>query len=143
METTSITKTLRKQRKKIWTENSPIQRQEKQDVLETGQDHYIFHNQQKYIDFYRLPDCKSNCSIYLMKCILCKLQSLGKSETPFNLRLNNLRSDVLDRNASLHFVMLSKENTDLKSHSHLPKKFLLFASMITLQKWWAMAFISS
>ena len=29
----------------------PMQRQEKHDVLETGQDHYMFHNLQKYKDF--------------------------------------------------------------------------------------------
>ena len=31
----------------------------------------------------------------------------------------------------------------LKSDSHLPKNSLLFASMIALQKWWKMLFISS
>ena len=31
----------------------------------------------------------------------------------------------------------------LKSDSHLPKKFVLFASMIALQKWWKMLFIPS
>ena len=30
---------------------SPMQRQEKEDVLQTGQDHYIFHNLQKQKDF--------------------------------------------------------------------------------------------
>ena len=29
-----------------------------------------------------------------MKCILCKIQCVGKSETPFNLRLNNHKKDV-------------------------------------------------
>ena len=29
-----------------------------------------------------------------MECILCKIQYVGKSETPFNLRLNNHRKDV-------------------------------------------------
>ena len=29
-----------------------------------------------------------------MKCILCKIQYVGKSQTPFNLRLYNHRKDV-------------------------------------------------
>ena len=29
-----------------------------------------------------------------MECILCKIQYVGKSETPFNLRLHNYRKDV-------------------------------------------------
>ena len=29
-----------------------------------------------------------------MECILCKIQYVGKSKTPFNLRLNNHRKDV-------------------------------------------------
>ena len=37
---------------------------------------------------------KSQYVIYLMECILCKIQYVGKSEIPFNLRLNNRRKDV-------------------------------------------------
>ena len=29
-----------------------------------------------------------------MECILCKIQYVEKSETPFNLKLNNYRNDV-------------------------------------------------
>ena len=38
--------------------------------------------------FHKLT-CKSQYVIYLMECILCKIQYVGKSETPFSLRLNN------------------------------------------------------
>ena len=46
--------------------------------------------------------------IYLMKCILCKIQYVGKAETPFNIRLNNHRKDTNSNNlkavtASIHF----------------------------------------
>ena len=34
-----------------------------------------------------------------MECILCKIQYVGKSETPFNLRLNNHRKDVYNPKA--------------------------------------------
>ena len=43
--------------------------------------------------FHKLT-CKSQYVIYLMECILCKIQYVGQSETPFNLRLNNHRKDV-------------------------------------------------
>ena len=42
-----------------------------------------------------------------MECFLCKLQYVGKSETPINLSLNNCRFDLFDRNtipACHHFV---------------------------------------
>ena len=42
--------------------------------------------------------CKSQYVIYLMECILCKIQYVGKSEIPFNLRLNNHRKDVNNPN---------------------------------------------
>ena len=34
-----------------------------------------------------------------MECILCKIQYVGKSETSFNLRLNNYRKDVYNLKA--------------------------------------------
>ena len=43
--------------------------------------------------FYKLA-CNCQYVIYLMECILYKIQYVGKSETPFNLRLNNHRKDV-------------------------------------------------
>ena len=43
--------------------------------------------------FYKLT-CKSQQVIFLMECILCKIQYVGKSETPFNLRLNNHGKNV-------------------------------------------------
>ena len=38
-------------------------------------------------------NCKSNFVIYLLECQLCKVQYVGKSESPFNIRLNNHRKD--------------------------------------------------
>ena len=37
---------------------------------------------------------KSSFVIYLMKCTPCKIQYVGKTETPFNIRLNNHRKDA-------------------------------------------------
>ena len=41
----------------------------------------------------------SNYVIYLLECIMCKIQYAGKSETPFNIRLNNHRKDIKKQNA--------------------------------------------
>ena len=43
--------------------------------------------------FHKLT-CKSQYVIYLMEYILCKIQYVGKSENPINLRLNNHRKNV-------------------------------------------------
>ena len=37
---------------------------------------------------------KSHWILYLLECILCNLQYVSKSETSFNIRLNNHRKDV-------------------------------------------------
>ena len=36
-------------------------------------------------------NCKRGYVIYLLECILCKMQYVGKAETAFNLRLNSHR----------------------------------------------------
>ena len=36
--------------------------------------------------------------IYLMECTLCKVQYVGKAETPFNIQLNNHRKDANGNN---------------------------------------------
>ena len=45
-------------------------------------------------NIYHHVNCKSKYVIYLLQCTLCKCQYIGKSETPFNIRLNNHRKDV-------------------------------------------------
>ena len=45
--------------------------------------------------------CKSEYVIYLMECILCKIQYVGEAETAFNLRLNNHRKDTKKSNSIL------------------------------------------
>ena len=44
---------------------------------------------------------------------------------------------------SYNETKFSKKTNKLKSDSHLPKTIFWFASMIALQKWWEMLFISS
>ena len=39
-------------------------------------------------------NCKSNFVIYLLDCYIYNIQYVDKSETPFNIRLNNHKKDV-------------------------------------------------
>ena len=53
-------------------------------------------------------NCKSTFLIYLLACNICNIQYVGKSETTFNIRLNNHRKDVKDSNAlpaDKHFTL--------------------------------------
>ena len=53
-------------------------------------------------------NCKSSNVIYLLECTLCKMQYVGKTETPFYLRLNNYRNEVKRRGTSpsaKHFLL--------------------------------------
>ena len=50
-------------------------------------------------NIYHHVNCKSKYVIYLLQCDLCNCQYIGKSETPFNIRLNNHRKDVSSINA--------------------------------------------
>ena len=55
----------------------------------TQKTYHIFHD----------LNCKSKLLIYLMECRICRIQYIGKSETEFNIRLNNHRKDVNRQNA--------------------------------------------
>ena len=46
-----------------------------------------------------------------MECVLCNKQYTGKSETTFNLRLNNHRKDVNKRNSL-------QDDQHFRSHGH-------------------------
>ena len=48
----------------------------------------------KSCNIYHELTCKSEYVIYIMECIKCKKQYVGKSEWPFNIRLNNHRKDL-------------------------------------------------
>ena len=52
-----------------------------------------------YIHTYIHTYICSNYVIYLLECIICKIQHAGKSETSFNIRLNNRRKDIKKPNA--------------------------------------------
>ena len=52
-----------------------------------------------------------------MECTLCKTQYIGKTETSFNIRLNNHRSDVSDPNAIPACRRFTQNNHQFKSYA--------------------------
>ena len=52
-----------------------------------------------------------------MECTLCKTQYIGKTETSFNIRLNNHRSDVSDPNAIPACRCFTQNNHQFKSYA--------------------------
>ena len=56
---------------------------------QTNEEFKIFH----------LVSCKSKFVIYLLECVLCAIQYVGKSEWPMNIRLNKHRNDVFREEA--------------------------------------------
>ena len=55
---------------------------------------FMSQQTKRTFNIFRKLTCKSQYVTYLMECTLCKIQYLGKSKTPLNLRLNNHREDV-------------------------------------------------
>ena len=47
----------------------------------------------KVFDIFHTVNCKSTL-IHIIECRICRLQYIGKSETAFNLRLNNHRNHI-------------------------------------------------
>ena len=70
---------------------------------------------------YHELNCKSKLLIYLMECVICKKQYIGKSETSFNIRLNNHRSDVSDTKAIPACRHFTNAGHDFNEHA----KFIL------------------
>ena len=51
-------------------------------------------NNNKTFKIFHSVNCQSSWVIYIIECNICNLQYIGKSETPFNLRLNNHRNHI-------------------------------------------------
>ena len=61
----------------------------------------------KYKIFHKVS-CKSKFIIYLLECTRCRIQYVGKSEWPMNIRLNKHRNDVF-REDAIHVCKHFKE----------------------------------
>ena len=49
----------------------------------------------KIFSVFHSMDCQSCWVIYIIECNICRLPHIGKSETGFNLRLNNHRKHII------------------------------------------------
>ena len=64
-------------------------------------------------------NCKSSFVIYLQEYYLGNIQYVGKSETPFNIRLNNHRKDVKNPNAIPACKYFNRHNHDFNNHGKI------------------------
>ena len=71
----------------------------------------------KVFEIYHHVNCKSKNIIYLMECTKCKVQYVGKSETDFNIRLNNHRKDVNNLNGIPVSRHISKAHHEFNTHA--------------------------
>ena len=55
---------------------------------------FIGTQDSKVFDTFHTVNCQSTWVIYIIECKICQLQYVGKSETGFNLRLNNPRNHI-------------------------------------------------
>ena len=56
-------------------------------------------SRKKKINMYHNVSCKSNYVMYLLKCLLSKVQYVGKSKTCFYIKLHNHRKDIKNPNS--------------------------------------------
>ena len=73
-------------------------------------------------------NCKSEYVIYLMECILCKMQYVGKPETAFNLRLNNHRKDITKPNSILACKYFQERGHNFNKHA----EFIIIDKLVNL-----------
>ena len=73
----------------------------------TQKTYHIFHD----------LNCKSKLLIYPMECRICGIQYTGKSETEFNIRLNNHRKDVNRQNAPQADQRFKLPNHNFNQHA--------------------------
>ena len=73
----------------------------------------------KTFKIYHRVNCKSNFVIYLLKCYICNIQYVRKSETPFNIRLNNHRKDIKSPNAIPACKHFNRHDHDFNNHEKI------------------------
>ena len=86
----------------------------------TNRTYNIYHN----------LTCKSRYIIYVMECVLCNLQYVGKSEWPMDIRLNNHRNDVRREDAIPAIKHFSQSDYHFNSHA----KFIPIEQIKNLNK---------
>ena len=80
---------------------------------------------EKFKTFHQL-NCKSLLLIYFIQCWICQLQYLGKSETSFNIRLQNHWKDSKNKNP----ILACKPVQNLNHNSQRDEKFILIEQIV-------------
>ena len=70
----------------------------------------------KTFKIYHRANCKSSFVIFLLECYICNIQYVGKSETPFYIRLNNRRKEVKNPNAMPACKHFNRLDHDFNNH---------------------------
>ena len=78
-------------------------------------------------EFFNL-NCQSEYVIYLLECILCKIQYVGKAETACNLRLNNHRKDTKKSNS----ILVCKHSQEQEHNFNKHTKFIIIDKLINV-----------
>ena len=73
-------------------------------------------------------NCKSENVIYLMESTLCNMQYVRKTDTAFNLRLNNHRKNAKKPNSYLAFTHFQGKGHNFNKHA----KFIIIDKMVNL-----------
>ena len=76
-------------------------------------------------NIYHKISCKSNYVIYLLECLLCKIRYVGKSETPFHIRLNNSSNNI----KKPHAIEACKHFNNWNHVFHEHGKFILIEQL--------------
>ena len=73
----------------------------------------------KKFKIYHRVNWKRSFVIYLLKCYICNIQYVGKSETPFNIRLKNHSKDVKNPNAIPPCKHFNKRDHEFNNHGKI------------------------
>ena len=73
----------------------------------------------KTFKIYHRVNRKNSFVIYLLGCYICNIQYVGKSETPFNIRLNNHRKDVKNPNSIPVCKHFNSRDHDFNNHGKI------------------------
>ena len=80
------------------------------NIYQTKKIYKILHN----------VKCASMYVIYLIQCVLCNKQCVGKAETRFNIRLNNHRKDAKKIDPIMACKHFQQEGHNFQKMQNLP-----------------------
>ena len=73
---------------------------------------------------------KAALLFFLLECYICNIQYVGKSETPFNIRLKNHRKDVKNSKATPACTHFQRHDHDFNNHG----KIIIIKQLINIRK---------